>query len=111
MLFWIQVVVAGLVGAAADVVLYRWAMASGIAPKLWLQSSAAILVFAAVFAIAIRRGVQTGQPLSAVALVVLLVNIGGLLLWDNYANGVVLSSVQWTGFALGIATALCFELG
>ena len=111
MMFWIQVLVAGLIGAAADVILMRWATASGLAPKLWLQSAVAILIFAAVFALAMRRGIQSGQPLSAVALVVLLANIGALLVWDIYVNDVVLAPVQLAGFGFGVVTALCFELG
>lgn len=111
MMFWTQVALAGLIGAAADVVLMRWAVAQGLSPKLWLQSSAAILIFAAVFALAIQRGIREGHPLSIVALVVLLTNIGFLLLWDRYAYDVALSPVQWAGFGFGVITALCFELG
>lgn len=111
MVFWIQVLVAGLIGAWADVILMRWAVAAGLQPGLALKSAVAILIFATVFAFAIRRGIQSGQPLSAVALVVLLANIGALLLWDNYANNVALSPMQWAGFAFGLVTALCFELG
>ena len=110
-MFWIQVLVAGLIGAAADVVLMRWAVASGLQPKLWLESATAILVFATMFALAIRRGIQGGHPLSIVALVVLLSNISLLLLYDSYANGISLTPMQWAGFAFGIITAVCFELG
>lgn len=111
MVFWFQVVLSGLIGAAADVVLQRWAAASGLQLKLWLEASVAILIFASFFGLTIRKGLGEGQPLSIVVMVVLLVNIGALIVWDSFAAGVALSPLQWTGFGLGLLTAACFELG
>lgn len=110
-LFWIQVVIAGLLGAGADVILKQWSIASGLQLKLWMEASVAILIFATLFGLVIRRGIRAGQPLSAIALVVLLVNIGALVLWDSYSSGVTLSPMQWAGFGFGLTAAVCFELG
>src|SRR3989344_1190797 len=103
--FWIQVVVAGLVGAVADVIINRWASASGFQPKLWFQVAVAILIFATLLGFTIRKGKQLGQSMSIIVLVVLLVNIGALVVWDSYCNGVTLTPVQLAGFGFGILAA------
>lgn len=111
MLFWILVIVSGVIGAIADVVLNRWATTHELHLLPWIEAAVLILVFATVFGLAMRLGERAKYPLSAAVLLVLVINIGMVVVIDVWMNGVSFTPVQWAGFTFGLLAFICWELG
>lgn len=109
MLFWTLVFITGVLGGVADVVLNKWGTARELSLRPWIDAAVLIVVFATIFGYAMRQGRLTGYPLSAAVLLVLVVNIGTVVMFDYWMNGVVFTWRQGLGFAFGILAFICWE--
>jgi hypothetical protein len=107
-MFWILVVLVGLSGAVADVILQQWSRTQLLAP--WLYSAAGYLVFMTGLGLVIRFGEMGKFPLTIAVLLVVVVNIASLAIWDSY-KGVSFPAMQWVGMILCVAGVACLEFG
>lgn len=107
--FWILVVLTGLLGALADVVVNHWSRT--LSPYWYVMSAGLYIVFMTGFGLSMRFGKVRGYSLTAVVLVVLLANIAGVALRDLVVGGDQFTPLQWLGVSLAVAAVLSFEFG
>jgi len=105
---WLFIVLVGMLGAVADVVLSYWSYTNRL--QWWLGGAALYMVFMTGLGLIVRQGVVNGYSLAIGVVIVLLVNITLVTVWDAY-NGVSLSALQWLGISLAIGAMACLELG
>ncbi len=105
---WLLIVLVGVIGAVADVVLSYWSYTYRL--HWWLGGAAMYLVFMTGLGLVVRQGVTNGYSLAVGVVVVLLVNIVLVTAWDVY-SGASLSALQWLGIVLALGAMACLELG
>lgn len=107
-LIMVAVVLVGVVGAVADVVLSYWSYTGRL--QWWVGGAVLYLIFMTGLGLIIRHGVTIGYSMAVAVVIVLLVNIALVAAWDAYSGGSI-SALQWLGIALAAGAMTCLELG
>src|SRR3989344_5267953 len=109
-MFWLLVVVMGILGALADIAVGQWSKTN--AHGWWALGAVGYLVFMTGLGVILRVGMsQGGVTLTIAVVLVVLVNIAGLAMWDSFYARVPLTAIQWAGIVLALAAVACFESG
>ncbi|MBX4189433.1 hypothetical protein KW785_02455 [Candidatus Parcubacteria bacterium] len=107
-MFWAFIVVVGIIGAIADIVLGKWSETNQ--PLWWIAGAVGFLVFMTGLGLIIRQGVSTGYTLTIALVVVILCDVLFVALWEAY-KGIRLTPTQWSGLVLAVGAIVCLELG
>jgi len=105
-MFWILVILAGCVGAFADVVLVRWSQKTTLGN--WVQSAVPYLVFMTILGMVFYLGEIYGKRMTFALLLVVFVNVAGFGVWDSIRNG-KFSPFEILALLLVFAGVVCWE--
>lgn len=108
-MFWILVVVTGLIGAIADVVVSYWSQTNRL--SWWIAGAIGYLVFMTGLGLIVRQGITNGYTLTIALTLVVLCNVVFVAVWETTYGGISLSAEQWIGIALALVAVALIEFG
>jgi hypothetical protein len=108
-LFWVFVVVVGIVGAVADITLNSWSKTLSL--QSFTLSAVLFIAFMVGLGITMRLGATRGYSVTLALLLVVLANVAGVACWDIFNQGTRFTSLQWLGALMTMVAIICFEFG